>query len=294
MQLAFFRIAFCFSLLGMAVLRMLHTNYYFSDQGGVPADQALEMVQGFYHPPIELFPHSVAGMWVVQSVFIAALLLLLFGVFGRIGTRLTAAAALLCHVAILQRNLSLIYGADMVSTFWLFSLMFMDSTQELAWCKRKRPEPEWSRVLSSFGLRVAQLQLCIIYGYTGFEKLKGREWWDQTAVWNVLGNEQMMTADLSWLKHFPLIIAAATWGTILFEVYFPALVWTKQRRLLLAAGFALHTAIGLMMGLFFFSAVMLSAYFLFFENQWLEQILRLLRQQVARRSPRKVAEGAVS
>jgi len=109
-----------------------------------------------------------------------------------------------------------------------------------------------------------QIQLCVIYFYTGLEKLKGGTWWDGTALWSVFANPQMVIADLTWLKNFPLVVVALTFATVLFEVYFPALVWFKKTRIImLLIGISFHMGIGVFMALYSFAFIMMAPYILF-------------------------------
>ena len=90
----------------------------------------------------------------------------------------------------------------------------------------------------------------------------------------MLGNEQLMMADLSFLRNAPLVIGLATWGTVLFEVYAPVLFWPRAtRKWMLIAGWVLHIGIGLTMGLYIFSLTMMAAYLLFVDSRWLESKL---------------------
>lgn len=285
---ALFRIFFCATLLLNLAMRIPHTEYYYTDVGGMALDAAIQVLPEFYHPAFTWLPNGYGEALAMQLTQAIALLALLLGVFGRIGSRLLAAVALLTHVALMQRNISIVYGADIVSTFWLFGLVFMDSSESMSvrayWRDRSarksgvKPvwlEPVWSRTLTSVGLRLSQIQLSLIYGYTGFEKLKGGDWWDQTAIWKVLGNEQLMMADLSFLRSVPLIIGLATWGTVLFEVYAPVLLWVRaSRRLVILVGWALHLGIAATMGLFVFSFTMMAGYLLFLESDEVHSLLK--------------------
>lgn len=286
LSIAVFRIMFGLTLLINVLLRLPHTEEYFTDLSGVPVNEAFMLLPEFFQPMFTWYPRTIEVALGFQFVMIAALVALIVGVFGRIGTRVMAFFILVCHLALLQRNYSIVYGADMVSTFWILGLCFMDSTERLSlrrWrYKLKKQnfifEPQWSRILTSVGARLVQIQLCVIYMYTGFEKLKGGDWWDQTAVWKVLGNEQLMLADLSFLKNVPLVIGLLTWGTVLFEVYFPTLIWSKTtRKWILLSGWALHIGIALTMGLFIFSLTMMSAYLLFVDPLWLERALNRVK-----------------
>jgi hypothetical protein len=285
---ALFRIFFSATLLLNLAMRIPHTEFYYTDVGGMALEYAIQVLPEFHQPAFTWLPSGYGEALAMQLVQALALLGILFGVLGRIGSRFLALIALLTHVALMQRNISIVYGADIVSTFWLFGLTFMDSSEAISVraylrdrAARKsgiKPvwlEPVWSRSLTSVGLRLSQIQLSLIYGYTGFEKLKGGDWWDQTAIWKVLGNEQLMMADLSFLKSVPLIIGLATWGTVLFEVYAPVLLWVRaSRRWVILAGWALHLGIAATMGLFVFSFTMMAGYLLFLESDEVRSLLK--------------------
>lgn len=270
-----FRIMFGLTLLLSVVLRMFGTDAYFTDASGIGIHDIKDLLPDFFRPAVMWYPKTLQAAWFFQIAEVAALLLLVVGVFGRIGSRVLGALILFCHLGLMQRNYSIVYGADMVATFWIFGFCFLDSTEEFSlrawWSRRARAEgrlvkaePEWSRIFTSVGARLLQIQLCVVYMYTGFEKLKGGDWWDQTAVWKVLGNSQLMTTDLSFLRNVPLVIGAATWGTVLFEVYCAVLFWPRAtRKWMLALGWLLHIGIALTMGLYIFSLTMMSAYVLF-------------------------------
>jgi Vitamin K-dependent gamma-carboxylase len=121
--------------------------------------------------------------------------------------------------------------------------------------------------LSSVFFRILQIQISVIYAYTGFEKLKGNSWWDGTALWTVFANPQFAAFDLTWLQHFPLFFALGTFTTVVFEVYFPAMMMFRRTRLpWLLLGVIFHGMIGFTLGLMPFSLIMISTYFLFLER----------------------------
>lgn len=269
-----FRAMFSSVLLLNILLRIPYSEFYFTDAGFVPADHAVEIRPEFFQPLWCWFPTSFNAAIAVQVALCIGLLLLACGVFGKIGTRLLGIAILIGHLSLLQRNYSVMYGADFISTFWIFGLCFMNSTKRFSLARVKNEtEAEWSRVLTSVGIRLVQIQLCLIYLYTGFEKLRGNDWWDQTAVWRVLGNEQLMTIDLSFLRNVPLVVGILTWGTVLFEVYAPVLLWVRStKKGMILFGWGLHVGIAATMGLYVFSLTMMAAYLLFCEDSWLSNI----------------------
>ncbi len=290
-----FRIFFGATLLINALLRIVHTDFYFGPAGNLPPDEALSIFPDFYRPDVSWFPDSLTGAYGFQIVMILGLVLLILGPFGRVGSRITALVVMICHLALVQRNFTIVYGADRVTSFWILGLCFIDSTERFSlrswWFNRHSKsktlsfsfEPQWSRMLTSMGIRLVQIQLCVIYMYTGFEKLKGGDWWDQTAVWKVLGNEQLMMADLSFLRNVPLVIGIATWGTVLFEVYSPILFWPRAtRKWALLAGWSLHIGIAMVMGLYIFSLTMMAAYLLFVDPRVMDRAFNFSSDKLRR------------
>jgi hypothetical protein len=178
----------------------------------------------------------------------------------------------------MHRNFTVIYGPELIATFWLAYLGFIRHGRYFSiWnCLRLRDwtprafvgwaqAPKPSGFVSAMGTRLIQIQLCVIYGFTGLEKLRGSAWWNGSAVWRVLGNEQLAPIDFGFLSRFTIPLALMTFATLLFEIYFPVIVWIPQVRkpwMLLGVGF--HTAAALTMGLPFFSVLMVISYLVFF------------------------------
>lgn len=266
-NLSLFRVVFGLILLVMYSFRHLDVSFYYLDSGILPRDLIQFVLPEFYRPPIMWFPKSDIGIVILHSCYLAGLAVMVLGVFGR----WFQAVLLAVHLAFIFRNPTVIYGADIVSSFWLFYLCLVDARQDLSILSYFRNKDvikvrPISDLLNSVAIRLFQIQLCVIYGYTGMEKLKGAPWWEGTALWNVMTNSQMVLMDFSFVLKWPLLIIIGTYFTVIFEVYFPALIWPKKiRRWVLLAGVLLHIGIGITMGLVFFSAVMVAGYILFLE-----------------------------
>jgi hypothetical protein len=267
-QLGLFRAVFAGILFVMYSIRFLEFDLFFSESGLLTHKMAQSFAPPSYEPAIFFFPESDFLLFGCYITFLVLLLLLALGFLGR---GLTWVVFLL-HVMFFQRNLTIIYGADLVSNFLLFSLCFTNANQAWTWVPQalKRFKSHQWHWLDSMGVRMIQVQMCIIYGFTGLEKLKGSEWWDGSAVWYVLMNTQLAPIDFSFLAHVPLLIVAMTWSTLLFEVYFPVMIWfQKIRRPWLILGGLFHLGAALSMSLPFFSAIMVSTYILFWgSHRW--------------------------
>jgi hypothetical protein len=281
LNIACMRVVLAGTMLHLYFLRSWNLDYY-TDNGMMPRSLALPSVEELYRPLWGWFfwPDS----WVpwMHSGYVVLLLLLFLGIGGRV----VALAAWALHMGFLYRNYGALFGADVIAGLMLFYVALTDSCARLSvlnLIRKNRPVRAQSDWLTSAVIRIIQFQICIIYTYTGFEKLKGSTWWDGTALWSVLVNPQMVNLDFSFLRHVPLVIAAGSFSAMLFEIYFAAAMLNpKLRRPWLIAGVLFHLSIGFLMGLMHFSLAMMSTYFLFIGAQPLEKVLKQVQKRVFR------------
>lgn len=122
---------------------------------------------------------------------------------------------------------------------------------------------------ATIALRLLQVQLCIVYFFSGCGKLLGASWWEGTALWGAAANVQYRTLDLTWLARHPLLTNAITLVTLFWEVAYAALVWPRLTRpLVLAMAVAVHLGIGLAMGMMEFGLSMIVANLAFVPASW--------------------------
>jgi hypothetical protein len=132
-------------------------------------------------------------------------------------------------------------------------------------------------------LRLIRCQVSLIYLGSALWKLLSPAWRDGSAVYWAL--------NLNTFHRFPWPIPIAaepyvaflTWGTLLFELSFPVLVWFRATRLpTLALGIAMHLGLWLALELGPFSWVMMASYIAFldpirdsqFQNRWRTSTMR--------------------
>jgi hypothetical protein len=213
----------------------------------------------------------------VHGLFIGLILCFLLG----IGTRFVAIFAWVLHMGFLQRNYSILFGADLVLGLILFYLAFTRCEDRLNfwnWLRQRQVPRRAPEALSSAFSRLLQIQLLVIYAYTGFEKLRGASWWDGTALWTVLGNPQMVVVDMGFARNFPLLISVMTFSAVIFEIYFPfAMLIPVLRKPWLFAGVLFHSGIGMMMSLWTFSLSMMAPYWLFLSPAEVDRIFASFR-----------------
>lgn len=252
-QIKWFRIGLSCTLLGAVLARTGDLSFFYSDQGLMRSALVSDIFPGSYRYSLFQFFTGEAALWIGHILLLLSLSSLALGFYPR----LSAIIALILHVSFIHRNMAIIYGLDSIATYFLFFLCLADGG------KTKKSSP-----LGSVAFRLAQIQVCIIYAYSGLQKLRGGQWWQGEALWDVLTNHQLTRWDFSWVSHFPLLLIVATYLTLAWEIYFPVLVWVKPtRRPALWAGTLMHLGIGIALNLTFFASIMICTYILFLESQ---------------------------
>ncbi|MGZ3768250.1 MAG: HTTM domain-containing protein [Bdellovibrio sp.] len=267
--LAFMRILLCGTMFYLYSARLANLSYY-NDSSWISRSMALNVMPEIYRPLFlwSFWPDSLN--LVMHILFVVLLALLTLGVGGR----WLMGLAWILDAGFIQRNYSVNFGADIIAALFLFYMSFTQSCERLSILNLFRGKNNFKKsdILSSVVIRMMQVQISVIYAYTGWEKLKGMTWWDGTALWSVMANPQMTTMDFSFLRSIPWIIPVVAYLTIIFEVYFPmAVAWNKTRNLWLWMGVFFHASIAVFMGLAPFAITMVSTYFLFLNPLILEQ-----------------------
>ena len=257
-QLRIYRVVMGCVLLCFYLIRTPDLLLLYSDQGVVPLEPFQSAVSIkyafsiFYHFPQEWV------LWLAHFVLVGACLTLTLGVFPR----LSAVLVYLLHISFDHRNPMIAYGFNKVTVFFLVSLILASYRPEVA------PRGGLRRSLASLALRLAQVQLCVIYVFAGTEKLKGVSWWRGEAIWGTLSNAHITSMNFNFLSQFPLILTVMTFATVIWEIYFPVMVWSRRFRYAwLTGGVFLHAGIALTMNIPFFGLVMVAAYAVFLRRR---------------------------
>ena len=120
-----------------------------------------------------------------------------------------------------------------------------------------------------------KLQLCVVYLVSGLAKLGGADWLYGTALLYVFSLEEYSVWWMRNIGSWPeWIVQLLNWGSIIYMLLFPALVWLKRvKNYLLWAGILFHMLIAFGMGIFDFGMVMIVAYAAFMEQTISQRIL---------------------
>jgi predicted DCC family thiol-disulfide oxidoreductase YuxK len=183
------------------------------------------------------------------------------------------------------RNPTLPYGVDMILASLLFIMCVapvgransLDRVRAVRAAKLEklsaRP-PQYSSPWAGACTRLMQIQMAVLFFYSAIAKLGGYEWWNGDAIWVVFINAQYYNrAVLDLLASHYWLSNVATYATIIIEIAFPFLIWQRRTRpYLLAAAIFLHLQFAVLMGLFYFSFVMVMGHMSFVRPEWLARL----------------------
>jgi hypothetical protein len=227
----------------------------------------------------------------------------LAGVLGAVALTVgfrTRLAALVVFVVIMSvtRSAPLAFNAgDGLLRLVALYMVFMPAGSAAS-VDRWRADPEnvWSFPRHApWALRLAQIQISVIYISTVWEKAGGARWRDGTAAsYAVRIGEVSRLPVPSFVTGSPVLAELATFGTLAAELAVGVLVWNRAARpWVLALGVLLHLSIELTLAVGFFSVTIVTLYLAFLPPRRAEQVLLWMRDRAARwRRRRPEAEPA--
>ena len=210
-------------------------------------------------------------------LFLAACLALMFGW----RTSLVKWVVLIGQISFDHRNPIFLYGVDKILASLMFILcvapigraLSLDRVRAVRAAKRERLEAVLPLIRSEWTgacIRLMQIQMAVLFFYSAVAKA-GDDWYSGEAVWTVFTTDEHYHPLMLYLfaSHYWLV-NVATYGTILIELAYPFLIWQRETRpYLLVAAIFLHLQFGVLMGLYFFSFVMIMGHMSFLRQEWL-------------------------
>jgi hypothetical protein len=220
------------------------------------------------------YVHSAAQLWVVYCLGIAALAMMLFGLFSRI----TTIVSFIYVLSIIHRAPVLARFVDDILPLLMFYLCLGPSGANYsidALLRRRRNE----RVIggsasiapnivyssgATVAIRLMQIHLALIYGAMVIAQLQGAAWWQGTAVWWLMARPESRLIDLTGLSHmglaFEYLVNFLTHAIVLYELCFVFLIWNPLARpILLVLGAFMWIGLALIGGSVSFAIIMLVA-----------------------------------
>ncbi|WP_433034654.1 HTTM domain-containing protein [Actinomycetospora sp. CA-053990] len=222
------------------------------------------------------------------------------GVLGAVALTLgfqTRLAALLVFVVMVSVNrwapLAFNAGDGLLRILSFYVLLMPAGSAASVDRWRTDPAGLWSFPRRSpWALRLAQIQLSVIYLATVWEKAGGALWRDGSAVSFALRIGDVGRLPVPSLVTDSLLLAqAATYGTLVAEAAIGILVWNRAARpWVLALGVLLHLSIEVTLAVGFFSLGMLTLYLAFLPPHRAEQVLLAVRDRVRHGRPRDAGD----
>jgi hypothetical protein len=211
---------------------------------------------------------------------------------------------LIGHVSYVHRNLTLVYGVDWIVASLVFIMCFapvgrawsLDRVRAVRRAKLGNPQTTLETVLPPYHspwagacIRLTQIQMALLFFYSAISKLQADIWLSGDAVWIMFASDDyyhpMMLGILA--SHYWLA-KLATYGTIVIEIVFPFLIWQRSTRpYLLAAAIFLHLQFAFLMGLFYFSFVMIMGHMSFVRPEWLARLGAAWKRRMGEMSPER-------
>jgi hypothetical protein len=255
--LGLIRIAFGVIVMAWTVSLLPGLNDFFGSAGVVPRQLAVPYEWGVFE--IWTDDRAVVIGWAALLVSAIALTV---GWHSRI-------AALLVFVLIMSfefRNPHIFNSGDTLLRIEALFLALSPCGAALSLDQRRRDGSFWSaQTRAPWPVRLMQIQLSLVYLATFQIRMTGEKWPEGTALSYALRLEDMLIIPVpQWISTNPLLMNAATWGTLVVELLIGILVWNRRcRAWALAVGVALHSIILVTLAVGFFTPAMFILYLAF-------------------------------
>ncbi len=298
-RLAVARIVFAGLLLADQMVQYLPNLAYFYGPEGVCPEGIADgyLLRTWRWTALFFATDNMLAIYAAFWVWVSATVALLLGW----RTRIASIVVWLMTMCFVTRNIDLKNGGDDLLQVVLLLLMVSPCGQVLSldWLRKRRqaqqpaqdqpvsvqpvpvqPVPvqpvqdhpragtsgDW---MTPWPVRLFQLQLCVVYLTSGVAKLFGRTWWEGTSLHYVL-NDVTMTRWSYAQWPIPLwITAPLTYFTLIFEVFFPLLVFFPRTRMwTLLAGLCFHLGIYALIEVGWFSFYTMAMYVVWIPDAW--------------------------
>ena len=257
--LAAMRIGVGFVLLVQAYVIATYRELLLNADGPVP----WTLSDSWLDPLLPKLSHLLplySGMGLGADAVVASVLAIhaLGAAFLMVGyrTRWAAFFAWATFILIKDSSPAFIYGIGTMLLFALFYCLFAPVGREWSVDRRiaERPPAGGDACLSVMVFRV---HLCIVYGASAIAKALGEQWWNGEAIWRALSLPLYQQFDLAWLAGYPVLLQALSIFTVLAQLAYPVLVWTRARVPVVAVTELIHLGIAIFLGLWLFAIMMI-------------------------------------
>lgn len=256
------------SYLGQAA----HLKAFYTEQGWMPLSLTPSLTQEWTSLSVLFLGDGPAAVWLLYMATLASALAYALGWRSNV----VKFVLFVGHYSFTRRAPAIAYGVDDLCSNLLFIQCLIPMGHALSFDARRFREPKrWHDLARSIGLRLIQVQLVIIMGFAGLEKLQGEDWWDGLGIWFAMTDWEFNFVPLRPLAEHPWLINVLSYGSVLFELGYGFLIWGRRTRTpMLLFAVALHVGVAATMGLWLFSIGMIAAHLAFAPRRWLDALGR--------------------
>ena len=131
--------------------------------------------------------------------------------------------------------------------------------------KKSTSFSSYQNILHNFGSLGVIVQVCFVYFFSALAKLQNESWLEGNAIIETLQVAHYSTTFLSKaVLTLPWLFVALNYIVLLYQLFFPVLVWIKKiKKPFIAIGILMHLFIVFGMGLVTFGSVMILTYIYF-------------------------------
>jgi hypothetical protein len=263
---------------------------WFGPNGVFSVDLALQIRnQADSHFAFSLLDYvsSASQLWAIYGVGLAAIVLMVVGLFSRV----TTIASLIFVLSFIHRAPMLARPVDDILPILLFYLCIGPSGANFSidslLRRRKAPVNSVAAgrvdvVYSSWAtlaIRLMQVHLALIFGAMVIAQLQTGTWWQGTAVWWLMARPESRLIDLTGMTHmglaFEYLVNFLTHVIVLYELCFVFFIWNPLARpILLVVGAFVWLLLALIGGAVSFALIMFVATLAFLSPQALRGCCR--------------------
>jgi hypothetical protein len=278
--IAIFRILFSLVVLADAALLRPEWLTWFGPRGIVSLEAMQQVERGARINLFAFLPETAFWTNAVFWMLVVSALLLAVGLY----TRASSIAVYVLLASIHERNLFITNSGDTLLRASAFFLMFapagaafsLDRLRNI-WRGREgaeiRPRAPWAQ-------RMIQIELCLMYLMTFWNKSLGPAWIDGTALYYVYHLDQFRRFPVPDLFQELKMVRLETWFTLAAEFALGVLVWIKELRYpVLAIGVLLHLSLEYSMNVPLFQWISLSLYITFVDGADLARVWSAIRDR---------------
>lgn len=282
--LAVTRIVFGLAMLGL-LLANFPTRLYTFGSGSAWNGEMQDPVSDFPRVWIfSLFNRIAANDFAFTTAYVALIVLAVLFIVGW-RFRIVLPVFFIGWVSFIEMNDGVGDQSDNMQRIALILLLFADPAARWSFDARRRRRGDWfaadsspryiGTVLHNLALVALVAQVCFVYVSGGLFKAQGEPWAGGWAVYDPIHTMRFGTwpvlSDL--MTAWGPAVAIASWGSILLQIGFPLLLLTRPTRLFGLAGIlGFHVAIGVVMGLPWFSLTMIAIDAIFIRDRSWQRI----------------------